>query len=192
MKTRTRSLSLAATLALATSAAVAQGNTQKPDDVRTQAQTEDKAQAQQAQNQMAQDQKAQNPDQAQKKSKSQSSATTAAGVPVVVLMPVKIANTDQFAKGCWARLYDSTDFKGDQLTLVGPAEMPDMISHFGVDWAGTFDSVAVGPKATLTVYDAQNYQDEAQTFKPGQKVADLDEKMELFESVQSAKVSCAS
>ncbi len=66
-----------------------------------------------------------------------------------------------------------------------------MTGHFGIDWAGQFDSVAVGPKATLTAYDAENYKDKAQTFKPGQKVRDLDEKMGLFESIQSVKVSCA-
>ncbi|MGH6610845.1 MAG: beta/gamma crystallin domain-containing protein [Burkholderiaceae bacterium] len=124
------------------------------------------------------------------KEKSKTAAAPPATAPVIVLVPVSIANTDQFGNGCWARLYDSTDFKGNQLSLVGPVDMPDMTGHFGIEWGGSFDSIAVGPKATLTVYDAQNYKDKAQTFKAGQKVPDLDEKMGLFESIQSVKMSC--
>lgn len=178
-----KALAVAASLALGASTALAQqSDTQKPSGAR--AQSQDKAQKQD---------KAQNQSRSQSSDKgtTQSAPTAKAGAPVVVLVPVAIANTDQYANGCWARLYDSTDFKGNQLTLVGPVDMPDM-AQFGINWAGQFDSVAVGPKATLTAYDAQNYQDKAQTFKAGQKVSDLDEKMQMFESIQSVKVSCAS
>lgn len=121
---------------------------------------------------------------------SKDAATPSATAPVVVLVPVTVVNTDKFANGCWARLYDSTDFKGDQLTVVGPAAMPDMTSHWDVNWAGTFDSVVTGPNAQLTVYDNENYKDKAKVFKSGQRVADLDEKMGFFESVKSVKVNC--
>jgi hypothetical protein len=104
---------------------------------------------------------------------------------------VAIATTETFSNGCWARLYDSTDFKGNQLSLVGPVDMPNMRTAFGTDWSGQFDSLQVGPKATLTVYDNENYAQKAATFKPGQKVQDLDEKMGTFEQIRSAKISCA-
>jgi hypothetical protein len=69
--------------------------------------------------------------------------------------------------------------------------MPNMRTAFGTDWSGSFDSVAVGPKATLTVYDNENYQQRVARFKPGERVADLDKKMGFFEQVRSLKIACS-
>lgn len=110
--------------------------------------------------------------------------------PLIVLVPLTVAAAPDFSNGCWARLYDSTNFEGNQLSLVGPVDMPNMRTAFGTDWSGQFDSIAVGPKARLTVYDNENYGQKAATFKPSQKVADLDEKMGTFENISSVKVAC--
>ena len=89
--------------------------------------------------------------QGQDKQKSSSGASAPPpGTPLIVLVPVQVASTDSFSNGCWARLYDSTDFRGNQLSLVGPVDMPNMRTAFGTDWSGQFDSIAVGPKARLT------------------------------------------
>lgn len=114
-----------------------------------------------------------------------------AAAPVVVLVPFVVATEASFADGCWARLYDGQNFQGDQLSLVGPVDMPTMRTAFGKDWGGEFDSIEVGPKATLTVYDKENYAERAATFRAKQRVADLDEKMGLFEDVRSLKIACA-
>ena len=126
----------------------------------------------------------------QDKKSASSGATAPPGAPLIVLVPLAVASADSFSNGCWARLYDSTGFKGNQLSLVGPVDMPNMRTAFGTDWSGQFDSIQVGPKARLTVYDNENYREKAATFKPGQKVADLDEKMGLFEQIRSAKIAC--
>lgn len=118
------------------------------------------------------------------------SAEANANAPMIVLVPMVVATAPDFSNGCWARLYDSTDFRGNTLALVGPVDMPDMRTAFGTDWSGQFDSIAVGPKARLTVYDNEDYGEKAATFKPGQKVADLDEKMGTFENISSVKVAC--
>jgi hypothetical protein len=123
-------------------------------------------------------------------SQSASGGTARPGAPMIVLVPTVVASAPDFSNGCWARLYDSTDFRGNTLSLVGPVDMPDMRTAFGTDWSGEFDSVAVGPKARLTVYDNENYREKAATFKPGQKVADLDEKMGFFEDISSVKIAC--
>jgi hypothetical protein len=117
-------------------------------------------------------------------------ATASPDAPIIVLVPVQLASRDTLGNGCWAHLYDSTNFAGNQLSLVGPVDMPNMRTAFGTDWSGQFDSIAVGPKARLTVYDNENYGQKAATFKPGQKVADLDEKMGTFENISSVKVAC--
>ena len=127
----------------------------------------------------------------QERSSAASGATPAgASAPMIVLVPMVVASAPDFSNGCWARLYDSTDFRGNTLALVGPVDMANMRTAFGTDWSGQFDSIAVGPKARLTVYDNENYGEKAATFKPGQKVADLDEKMGLFENISSVKVAC--
>jgi hypothetical protein len=125
------------------------------------------------------------------KQQKSSAGSTAPGAPVIVLVPVAVATTSTFGDGCWVRLHDSTDFKGNQLSLVGPVDMPNMRTAFGTDWSGQFDSLQVGPKATVTVYDNENYTQKAATFKSGQKIRDLDEKMGTFEQIRSVKVACA-
>jgi hypothetical protein len=127
----------------------------------------------------------------QSKQKSSSAGAASPNAPIIVLVPVAVATTSSFGDGCWVRLHDSTDFKGNQLSLVGPVDMPNMRTAFGTDWSGQFDSVQVGPKATVTVYDNENYMQKAATFKAGQKVKDLDEKMGTFEQIRSVKVACA-
>lgn len=126
----------------------------------------------------------------EKRSGAASGASAGANSPMIVLVPMVVASSPDFSNGCWARLYDSTNFKGNTLALVGPVDMPNMRTAFGTDWSGQFDSIAVGPKARLTVYDNENYGEKAATFKPNQKVADLDEKMGFFENISSVKVAC--
>jgi len=115
------------------------------------------------------------------------------GMPVVVytLIPIKVAEQDQSMKGgCWARLHDDQNFEGDMLTLIGPVDMPDMTGPFGIDWKGKISSVETGPKATMQVYDNENYNDLVSTFKPGQKVTDVSKKMGFFDEFSSLKISC--
>ena len=113
------------------------------------------------------------------------------GTAAIVLVPFVVAQAPDFSNGCWARLYDGDNFRGDQLTVVGPADMPNMRTAFGTDWSGSFDSIQVGPKATLTAYDNENYAQKVATYKAGQRIADLDEKRGMFEDIRSLKIACA-
>ena len=128
-----------------------------------------------------------------KKQQSQSQQQGNQGIAAaVVLMPIDLAQGQNLGNGCWARLYDSDNFQGDQLSLVGPVDMPTMRTAFGKDWGGEFDSAIVGPNATVTVYDNENYRDKAATFKPNQRIADLgDEKLGWFQDIRSLKIACA-
>lgn len=112
--------------------------------------------------------------------------------PVVVLVPTPFAQDEKLANGCWARLYDSSNYEGNMLTLVGPVEIPDGASSVAnFEFGRKYDSVAVGRSATLTVWDEANYQDRTAVFRPGQTVADLDERMGFFEEIKSLKLTCA-
>jgi hypothetical protein len=138
------------------------------------------------------------PDKQQSQDKRQTSRQSAAsgtsapqGAPAIVLVPVVVAAAPDFGDGCWARLYDGQDFRGNLLTVVGPTDMPNMRTAFGTDWSGSFDSVQVGSKATVTVYDNENYAQKVATYKPSQSIADLDEKRGFFEDIRSLKIACA-
>lgn len=108
-----------------------------------------------------------------------------------LLVPLAAPEQNQWMKkGCWARLYDNQNFSGDSLTLMGPADMPDMTGPFGIDWKGKISSVETGAKARLLVYDNEEFRDLVATFKPGQKSADVSKKMGFFDEFSSLKIVC--
>lgn len=117
---------------------------------------------------------------------------SASSSPVVVLVPLLTATDEAMAKGCWARMYDSTNFSGSMLTLSGPVDIPYLRSGriTGFEWDRNFDSVIVGPKATLMVWKGENYREESTTFRSNQRVPDLDTRMGYFDDIDSLKVSC--
>ena len=109
--------------------------------------------------------------------------------PVVVLMPVAIyPRGEQIANGCWVRLYEGNNFEGRQLTVIGPADLPNVEENVAVFG---FDSAMVGPKASVTAYDGENYEDRTAKLEAGKKYPDLgDTKLGLFEDIESMRVSC--
>lgn len=109
---------------------------------------------------------------------------------VLLVVPVAYAADEKLGNGCWARLYDGGNYMGSQRVLVGPVNIPAMRDGLGIN--EKYDSVIVGPKATLTVYDNINYRDKSAVLKPASRTPDLDDKMGLFETIRSLKVSCAS
>lgn len=128
--------------------------------------------------------------------KSQSSrqarASGAQPVMMMLLIPVSMeSKTDNtLANGCWAKLYDNYNYGGDSFTLVGPLDLPKMIGPFGVDWDDKVSSIKTGPKATVTIYDNENFRDRAAKIKPAQEVPQLTEKMGLFEDPNSMRINC--
>lgn len=108
-----------------------------------------------------------------------------------LIVPVKSPEHDAWMKkGCWAKFYDSEKFSGDMLTLVGPADMPDMRGPFGIDWKGKISSVETGPAARVLVYDNEQYKDLVVTFKPGQKAPNVSKKMGFFDEFSSMRIAC--
>lgn len=109
---------------------------------------------------------------------------------LLVLVPVQMAG-DNLANGCWVRFHDGTNFQGATLTLAGPVDMPKMDVP-GPAWRD-WDSVVVGPKATVTTFDNENFNDRTARLAAGQRIADLRaSKLGWFDEVHSARVTCAS
>lgn len=148
------------------------------------------AQNQGSQQQQQQDQQRQQQPQAANQGQSgqqQERASQDKG-PVVVLMPVAIyPRGEELANGCWVRMYEGENFDGTMLTVMGPADLPDVEEEVPIIG---IESAIVGPKATVTAYDGENYEDQSATLQSGQEYADLEGQLELFEDVESMTVSC--
>ena len=120
----------------------------------------------------------------------QAPATKATGV-VLMLVPTAVANRDNSMKrGCWARIYSGTNYSGDTLTLSGPLSVADMSGPFGLNWDDKVDSIELGPKASLTVFDNEGFKDQVAQFKPGQKVPNISKALGFFDEFASVRLNC--
>ncbi|WP_181373268.1 beta/gamma crystallin domain-containing protein [Massilia glaciei] len=110
---------------------------------------------------------------------------------VFMLVPIDVAAKDNSMRsGCWARIHSANNYAGDTLVLTGPLSLADMSGPFGLNWDDRVDSVEMGPKATLTVYDNERFEDLVGQFKPGQKVPDISKKMGFFDEFASVRLTC--
>lgn len=124
--------------------------------------------------------------------KGQKGAAGKAPEMVFMLVPIAVATKDNSMKsGCWARIYSGTNYTGDTMTLTGPVSLADMSGPFGLNWDDKVDSLEMGPKATLTVFDNEGFRDQVGLFKPGQKVADISKRLGFFDEFASVRLSCS-
>lgn len=114
--------------------------------------------------------------------------------PLVIVVPTWFANDPNLANGCWARLYDKTDFRGTVFPIVGPVNIPSNRAGFitGFEMGRNYDSLQLGSRATLTVWDSNDYKNRSTTFGPGQSIPDLDRRMGATEEIRSMKLTCSS
>jgi len=92
--------------------------------------------------------------------------------------------------GCWAKIHDGGNYTGRTLTLIGKQSLPNLEFGVGSDWEGDIDSVEVGPKATLTLYDDENYEDDSRELAPNTRVPDLHQAL-FDEGIESMKLICS-
>lgn len=120
-----------------------------------------------------------------------SNRSGAGGDTAWILIPVAMqAQSDQMTQGCWVRLYSGDNFEGRQLTIAGPANVPELRSPYGTGF-NNWESAVVGPQATVITYDDQNFRARDATLRPGMRYAELDDsKLGLFEDIESLRVNC--
>lgn len=110
---------------------------------------------------------------------------------VFMLVPADVAAKQSATKGgCWAKIYDGENYMGDTLTLNGPISLADMTGPFGLNWDDRVNSIEVGSKATLTVFDNEAFRDQVAQFKSGQKVPDISKKLGFFDEFASVRLTC--
>lgn len=107
----------------------------------------------------------------------------------VMLVPLTIVSNERLNNGCWARVYENPDFGGSSLTLVGPVDVPRLDRTVAGDWNGA-DSIVVGAKANVTVYDEEGFRDRSAVVQPRERVASLKSRTGAFDKAGSLKVTC--
>jgi hypothetical protein len=118
--------------------------------------------------------------------------TTPVVPPLIIIAPTEVRTDPTLAKGCWVRLFPEPNFQGvDDLTIAGPISLPSLHTPVGIDWKHKTESLLVGPKATVTVYESQSYRDKAAVLQPGTKEAQLGKNLKFAMSIDSLKIGCA-
>jgi hypothetical protein len=112
--------------------------------------------------------------------------------PLIIIAPTEVRTDPTLAKGCWVRLFPEPNFQGvDDLTIAGPISLPSLHTPVGIDWKHKTESLLVGPKATVTVYENQDYRDKTATLQPGTREAQLRKNLKFTMSIDSLKISCS-
>ncbi len=60
-------------------------------------------------------------------------------------------------KDCWVDIFDDTQYKGKQFRVKGPTQLKTLFKVDGENWDKRIESVVVGPKATLTVFENKHF-----------------------------------
>ena len=110
---------------------------------------------------------------------------------LVMLDPTELRSRPTLARGCWVWMFPQTNYRGnDNIAVAGPAEIPSLHTPVGLDWHGKAESLIVGPKASLTVYEVQRFRGKQRTFEPGFKVGNLRKDLGFIQSIDALKLSC--
>ena len=101
----------------------------------------------------------------------------------VIIVPARRA--DPSTDGCWARLHGASEAPGDNVTIVGPIDMPQLRGPFGLEWDDRIGSVEAGPRATVSLFGDERYEDLATTVAPGRRLASTGGEIE------SLRIACS-
>ena len=110
--------------------------------------------------------------------------------PTILLVPIRVEDP-ALASGCWAQFYTGRDFKGDMLTLVGPAEVQSMDKGTARQLRRDIDSVSVGPRATLQVYEHAMFRDRTVNFPANSREGGLTRKLGFGGRIEAMKLNCS-
>ena len=117
-------------------------------------------------------------------------ATQATPPPVVASPPrlIIVPNSramDASGDGCWARLYGASQAPADSVTIVGPIDLPTLRGPFGLEWDNRIGNVQAGPRATVSLFEDEGYEDLTTTVAPGRTLGSTGGEFE------SLRIACA-
>ena len=110
--------------------------------------------------------------------------------PTVLLVPIQVTDP-ALRSGCWAQFYSKRNFEGDMMTLVGPAQVMSLDKGTARELKREIDSVSVGPRATLQVYQHAMFRDKTVSFPPNSREGGLIRKLGFGGRIEALKLSCS-
>lgn len=92
---------------------------------------------------------------------------------------------------CWVEIYMNSGFDKNQphLLLVGPHELMTLKALKDRNWDNDIESIIVGPRATVVVYEHTHFKGRELLLKPHQRVGSLTDE-HLNNEIESLRVSC--
>jgi len=60
-------------------------------------------------------------------------------------------------ENCWAEFFENSGYTGLHFRLAGPVELDNLQNVNGENWASRIDSIKVGPKAKLVIFENINF-----------------------------------
>jgi hypothetical protein len=60
-------------------------------------------------------------------------------------------------ENCWAEFFENSGYTGPHFRLAGPIELDNLQNVNGENWASRIDSIKVGPKAKLVIFENINF-----------------------------------
>ncbi|QRF58473.1 hypothetical protein [Variovorax sp. UC122_21] len=110
--------------------------------------------------------------------------------PTVLLVPLRVEDPAH-GSGCWAQFYSKRDFQGDVVTLVGPATLQTLDKGTARQLQRDIDSVTVGPRATLEVYQRAMFRDRTVSFPANSREGGLISRLGFGGRIEAMKLNCS-
>ena len=60
-------------------------------------------------------------------------------------------------ENCWAEFFENSGYTGPHFRLAGPVELDNLQNVNGENWASRIDSIKVGSKAKLVIFENINF-----------------------------------
>ena len=76
-------------------------------------------------------------------------------IVTILLGGVSTAHAEN--ENCWAEFFENSGYTGPHFRLAGPVELDNLQNVNGENWASRIDSIKVGPKAKLVLFENINF-----------------------------------
>lgn len=115
--------------------------------------------------------------------------------PLIIVAPAEVRTDPSLARGCWVRLFPEKAFQGtNDLTIAGPISVSSLHAPTGggsgVYWKPKAESVIVGPKARVTLYESEGFRGKSVRLDGGTRMQELRSKFELPQSIGALTIDC--
>jgi hypothetical protein len=115
-------------------------------------------------------------------------APTVASPARLIIVPNARA-AESSGDGCWARLSGTSQAPADGVTIVGPIDLPTLRGPFGLEWDDRIGNVQAGPRATVSLFEDESYEDLTTTVAPGRSLASTGGEFESLRIACSANAT---